>query len=316
MASLIINQTNLYKNEIVFSNQTRARFKIIYEKAEHVWSYLGKMMILTRHLLNATSKSCQLLTVCGKDFPGKAVEITTRLKLFSIVSVPFSLTSLKSISAEIFKSFLVKDIESVTLSSLSFTIITIDLFDSMTTFVNATLAVSAHEPIASLSALSLPFGFGMSGLGIVSRIIQISKACQVYKSIRSIRKESLEAFLEKKLDVTATQARIVTLLRKHTLRTIPVEIGLKLQKLYDLLANNRSEALTDQEMDKISQILDEIQDRLKKKFIIEGLGTTANTLIILALFMFCWGSLSAVPFVFLATSFFIRISSLTYQDLT
>src|ERR1700733_10555048 len=152
-------------NEFLIRTQICTRLKKFYERADHVWSYLGKIIILTRHLLNAASKSCQLISLLEKNLPGKIRIITTRLKLFSIVSIPFSLISLKSISEKIFKNFLINNKEGVVLSSLSFTIIVIDVFDSTSTFVNTVLDLSNRTPIVSLPALVLPFSFAMTELG-------------------------------------------------------------------------------------------------------------------------------------------------------
>ncbi|MFA6916143.1 MAG: hypothetical protein WC222_07080 [Parachlamydiales bacterium] len=316
MHSLTVHQTNLDRNEFFFQNQISTEIKRIYGKADQVWSYLGKIIILTRHLLNAASKSCQLICLLGKDLPERIKKTTTRLKLFSIVSIPFSLISLKSISEKIFKNYLINNKEDVVLGSLSFTIITIDIFDSITTFVNTVLDLSARSPIASLSALGLPFGLAMSGLGTISRIIQIAKTYQVSGSVSDVRIEMFEAFLEKKLGVNEIQAKIAAPLTEKTLKAIPGEIELQLHKLYDLITKDRTETFTDPQISEISQILDDIQAKLKKKYIIEGLGIFANTLIISALCLFCLGSLSSMPFLLLASSFFTRIFSLTYQDLT
>lgn len=277
MHSLTVHQTNLNGNECFFQTQTCARLKKNYEKADHVWSYLGKITILTRHLLNAASKSCQLISLLGKDLPERIKKTTTRLKLFSIVSIPFSLISLKSISEKIFKNFLINNKEDVVLGSLSFAIIVIDVFDSITTFVNTVLDLSERAPIASLSALGLHFGFAMSGLGTISRIIQVSKTYQVHRSVSDIRKEMLEAFLEKNLGINEMQAKIAAPLTEKILKAIPGEIELKLGKLYDLITTDRTETFTDQQISEISQILDDIQAKLKKKCIIEGLGIFANT---------------------------------------
>jgi hypothetical protein len=300
-------ETYLNKNEAFFH---------IFKKADHLWSYLGKILILTRHLLNASSTNSHLISILGKNLPEKIKITTTRLKLFSIVGIPFSVVSLKSVSEKISKSYLLNDKEGVVLGSLSFTIIVIDVFDSLTTFVNTTLALSSRPPLARLSALGIPFGFAMAGLGTVFRITQVAKACGIHASLKAVRREMLRDFLEKKLDVTERQTKAAAALVEKNFRAIPGEIELKLQQLYSLITLERKEIFADHEIKEISQLLDDIQDKLKRKFIIEGLGIFANSLIMSALYLFCLGSLSSVPFWFLASSFFIRISSLTYLDLT
>lgn len=307
--TISLDSLNLYP-----TIQVKTNLKKIYQKADYTWSYLGKVIILTRHLLNAASKSCQLISLLGNDLPERVKKTTTHLKLFSIVGIPFSLNSLKSTSEKIFKNYQANDKEGVLLSSLSFTIVAIDLFDSTTTFVNTALELSARAPIASLSALGLPLGFAMSGLGTLSRIIQVAKACHVYRSVANVRKEMLEVFLDKQLSINQIQAKIAAPLTEKTLKTISGEIELKLRKLHGLINGDKSEPFTDKQKNEISQILDDIQGDMKKKLVIEGMGIFANTLTISALYLFCLGSASSTPFLLLASSFSMRISSLLYQD--
>lgn len=311
-----IHQATTNENNFFLNNQFSTKLKKIHEIADHTWSYLGKVIIFTRHLLNAASKNCHLISLLGKDLPQRIAKTILRLKLFSILSVPLSLASLKSTSEKIFKNFLINDKEGIALSSLTFTITAIDVLDSISTFVNTVLNLWSRPSIASLSALGLPFGFAMSGLGIVSRIIQVAKTHQVSKSVSDIRKEMLKTLLENKLGITEMQAITKTHLTEKSLKAIPGEIEFKLRELYGLISADRIQRFTVQEMNEISQLLDNIQAQLKKKFIIEGVGIFANTLIISALFLFCLGSLSATPFLILASSFFIRIFSLIYQDST
>ncbi|MCE2982220.1 MAG: hypothetical protein LW832_01515 [Parachlamydia sp.] len=308
---LISNNSRNF-NEYLFPSTTN--LKGIYAKTEYFWSYLGKIVLLTRHLLNATSRSSRLVPMLGDNFPQKVVKMTTRLKLFSIVGVPFSLVSLKSISEKIFKSYSLNDKEAVALGSLAFTITSIDAFDSTATFANTVLLLSARSPIARLSALGMPCGFAMTGLGIISRIGHIAQSCRIYYSLSDIRKKMLEAYLEEQLGINERQALLAAPFTEKTFRAAPGEVEVKLRQLYNLITAHRTERLTDQEKNEISHILDAIQTLLKKKVFLDGLGISANCLSLSALCLFCLGSLNSTPFWLLSGSFFIRISSLMVQE--
>ena len=81
---------------------------------------------------------------------------------------------------KIFMAFKTNDKEAIALGGLSFTIIAVDIFDSAATFINAFLPTISLLPIVTLAATGLPLGFIISGLGTVSRTIQIAKALNLY----------------------------------------------------------------------------------------------------------------------------------------
>jgi hypothetical protein len=154
---------------------------VSYATCEHLWSYLGKISLLARSILNAAARSCSIIAMAGSHFPDVVKDITNQLKLLSIVSLPFSVVDIHSAAGKIFAGFLAKDAEGSVLSALSFTIIAADIVDSVATFINAALVLSSANPIALFSAIGLPLGFTMVGLGIISRTIQIAKDSNLYR---------------------------------------------------------------------------------------------------------------------------------------
>lgn len=309
MNSFFNLRQEIYRNDFYVKNQISEKMQRIYTKSEHGWSYLGKIITLIRHLLNIAGKSCSLISLIGKDLPLKVKVITTRLKLFSVVGIPFSLVSLKNISKKMHKNYLLQDSNGMMLSSLSFAINSLDVLDSSATFVNTTLSILEKAPIQSLAAIGMPFGFAMSGLGLVSRGIQIKKIWQVNGSVQKVRKE-LKACLETNV---SAKSDIAASLQPNVLQIIPGEIEKKLRKIYTLITTNTN--WNDDKLSQVQQMLDDVQAALKKKFVIESLGSSANILIFSALYLFCIGSASSLPFLLLASAFSIRISSLVYQDL-
>src|SRR5438132_56509 len=83
---------------------TRSLPRRLINHFEHSWSYLGKMALLSRHLLNISIKTCHRFTLSCHGLSEKVTRIITRIKLLSIVGVPFSLVSLQSTAQKIIKS--------------------------------------------------------------------------------------------------------------------------------------------------------------------------------------------------------------------
>ena len=67
--------------------------KRVYDTSEHAWSYLGKGLHITRHLLNAGLKTCHRVTLFLHNNECKVVKVITRMKLLTVISIPFTCNS-------------------------------------------------------------------------------------------------------------------------------------------------------------------------------------------------------------------------------
>ena len=319
------------------------RFRLIsYEKSEHVWSYVGKIAIITRNLLNAAANNCRNVLNVSKDFPAQVKNITTHMKLLSIVGIPFSLVDLKSNVQKVLKSFLLNDKEGVVLGSLSLSIIAADAFDSLTTFINTALTVASLNPIKAFSTISLPMAFAMSGLGVVSRTVQIAKSVMLYKNIRQYslnslnsekykNKISLKNFVEEKIGIDAKSKlnelpsvlmeleKIQAQKKAALLRHAPIEVLKELEGLLEMFAleinHDPHPELSHDKSEKILAVLKKIQFHLQKKIKIDALGILANLVIIAALVLLSIGTGGALPFLLLFGGFATRLVALAYKDL-
>lgn len=267
-------------------------FKKIFDACDHGWNYAGKAVALTRHSLNFSIK-----TVVEKcDLHEKISGVATKLKFFSIVSVPFSIASAISTFQKIIKSFQLKDFEGIALASLSFTVINLDIFDSITTFINTGLLVAYNAPLEFISILGMPVTFALIGLGSCSRIIQMVKTHNLGKNLfeEVLSKKSnessdvdllpaaLKEFLEKKLEVKETDPEYLDLIknmekaddRKKVLKNLvekkkaalqrssTPEVVKKFERLFELV---KSDTIDDDVTKEISDLLDEIVSNLKKR---------------------------------------------------
>ncbi|MFI5344635.1 MAG: hypothetical protein ACHQUC_10510 [Chlamydiales bacterium] len=316
--------------------------RITFKQLEHIWSYVGKIVLISRNLLNAAARSPCILSLVSENFPHKIKNITTRMKLFSIVSVPFSLADINATSQKILKSFSMDDKEGVALGLLSLAIIAADAFDSLTTFINAALTIAGIDPIKLISSIDLPVAFAIAGMGTLSRTIQIAKTYSLYRKINSeiLQKPDgenrtiLKKFLKRTLGVDqvkkltksielsqinqTTGANIEKFKEKMKaaiLRAAPNEAVLELERLLDTLKSSKIEPCTNEETKNRIDSLNKIQELLRKKMRVDALGIFANVTVLSALRLFYIGIATTLPFLLLASAFSVRIVSLVYQDL-
>jgi len=308
---------------------------------ERFWSYGGKLSMLTRNLLNAMIRTPYIVCLAGVNSADSMKSTVIHMKLLSIVSVPFSLVDMKALIKKISNSFMINDQEGAALSSLSFAITAGDAVDSVSTFVNSVLTVSARASIGILSAIALPLGLSISVTGTFSRTIQIVKTFSLYQRIhisnfsedkyrnKALFKQGLEEGLgiseEQRLidllsfgpmtqDILDSVERLKEKKKSIILRSIPKEAKEDFEKIFKLLGAEGAEVLTDNELELALESLKNIQSHLEKKMTVGALGLLANLTVISALVLFSIGTAGARPFVLMAMAFVIRLISLIYQD--
>ena len=268
---------------------------------ERPWSYLGKVAILARHMMNAFAK----------EHP-QVKAIVTPMKLLSIVSVPFTLLNIKSVAKGLFKSIQLGDAEGAYMSTLSLTIMAADIIDSAATFTNTTLTLASQRTIQILSTIGLPLAASITTLGTVSRTIKITKSFFLYLEIANLNSpEEVKRFLDKRFQSAHDIGRANAKKQNELLRAAPQEALAELRKLYSLLKKPEERC-----MPEITKSIDRVQDILIKKMQIELLGILANIVVMSALTLFALATGGSLPFFLLATGFSIRIAAQFYQDYT
>jgi hypothetical protein len=272
----------------------------LYRKSEHAWSYLGKIVLLSRHLLNATVKTCHRLTLSCHQLDTKVVAAIVRLKLLSIVGVPFTLFDMRATAGKIFKSLQAKDAEGVALGSLSFVVMSGDVVDSLATFINAVCGVAANTSVPLLSAIGMPLAFGLVGLGSLSRTIQMAKTYALYKNLKGQDLQELWKLKEKS--------------REALLRSAPAPVVAEIEKLLALLQPGKQ--LTVEEAQELLKGLDRIRLKLMKKMGIDVANLVANLLTFVGLSLFFTPLPPVAPFIFLAASLGLKLATLAFQDLS
>lgn len=311
-----------------------------YSNCETVWSYFGKINLITRNLMNASARNIHILAIAGKNYVCTIRNITTHMKLFALASVIFSWNDVSSVAKKVFNGITHKDREGIILGSISFTVIAADIIDSLTTFWNSASTILTTQPIALFSAIGLPLAYTMSTLGAVSRTIQIAKAHSLYSQInqqilskKSLDKNHMKEFLETVLgkneemksllnlkpeQLTSEKRKRLEILKEKSkatiLRSAPAAAVKDLEQLLNYFENTTNEVFSKEHMETIVKSLENVQLELKKKMKNDALGLFASVLSFTAATLFLLGSVSFWPFLILATAFSIRLASVIYQN--
>lgn len=309
------------------SFQTLSRkSKIVIEKCESVWSYLGKTMVFTRHVLNVVLKNSYRFTVGCKNFDNRITSAIAHLKVFSIVGVPFSLMAIPNTAQKIFKNIQSNDKEGAALTSLSLVVITADIMDSMSTIINASLTLASKVPLEILSTIGLPLAFTVVGLGSLLRSVQLAKTYLFYRNLKkevfsnidptSLNHKEVEdllwKYLNKNLGNDEQTPSLKNLKKAKLLREAPAVAVEKFEEIIDLL--KKYQELNVEQIENILETLDQIDLKFKQKMSIEIGNLIANALTFIGLCLFFAVVPAGLSFIFFAVAVVIRIALLAYQN--
>lgn len=290
----------------------------VYRASEKIWSYAGKSLVVARNLLNGALRTCYWISSSAPSTIGKIQTVITQSKIFSIIGVPFHAVSIAALSGKIGNSFTVNDLEGIFLGILSSSILLLDAVDSLTTSVNAATQTFASTSIQWMSAIGLPIGFGIVGLGSISRGIRLYNLNQFCRSLEQATfmkgtlspqelRSSLSRFLKENLNLGDKLKE--TALERHTNRAT-VELLKDLQASLEQIGD-----LNDSQADAILKTLRQIDVSLRKEMLVQGCYVTTNILMFTALCLFLLAPpSSAVPFFLLAASWSTRLILQGYQD--
>lgn len=292
-----------------------------FKSCEHAWGYLGKSLLATRHFMNATARSARLFAI-GSRGVQRIQKAVTGLKLFAIVSVPFNIAAIPSQMAKVGKHIHVKDGEGVVLASLSFSLIATDIFDSLTTFVNAVLQTFS-KPIPSwLSSLGMPIAVSMVTMGSIARRIRLIRLKEFHSDLecKLIQKMSsgqlsaeelqqvLKAYLESNIglgEVGQQAAFHVERLEAIAERQSNTRVLALLKELKTYIQPDR--ALKEEDVSRITSVIQEMEKALRTEMGSQWAYLFTNLLNAMALTLFHISILPPLPFILLGVSTCLRL---------
>ena len=202
-------------------------------KLDSLWSYSSKMVFVTRQVLNFSAKSLKYVYKEIKLVSELVDGVVTKLKIFSIISVPFSVASLPSLTRSIIKNIKWKDVEGTALALLTITVVLSDTFDNITTFANALLKTIGQTTLEWVGTIALPLAYFMVIGGSISRFYKIHH-------IRLLNNE-LTKLQNKEIDVPTFLKRIGYEEDEKALGKLERKIGSELLELVKQIKSLQSE---------------------------------------------------------------------------
>lgn len=303
---------------------------------EKSWKYVGKTILISRHLLNASLRSCRWIALgCKEETSQKIKTIIIRLKLFAFISVSISASAIPAQIKKLSKNLYFKDREGISLSTLSLTLLATDTFDCLTVFVNALLQTFSHPPLPWVSTLGMPMALSILGMGSLSRGIRLYHLNHFLKRLNgeviakvdqgNLNSKEVEAliaaFIQSNLGVKASNVCFKTELRSEVqqLKEMILErhANEKTISLVHSLAQliNKSDHLTLKQTAHILKILQKIHETLEREITFHSGYLFTNLVSFTALMLFSVPAFPMLPFLLLASSLALRIGLQIYQDI-
>jgi hypothetical protein len=306
----------------------------VFMQLDTAWEYVGKSIRLTRNLLNATMRTIRWIYSECKDIEPRIQKVVDRLKLFSIVSVPLTISKIPEQIRKIGKSIQLKDREGVLLSTLSVTVLAVDGFDSLMLFVNAILLKFSYASIGWISAIGTPMTLSVVGIGSISRGIRLIHLLNFLRDIdrklitliknKNLSPEELRSvlndFLESRLGSAADRSR-----RKQELKSEIEELKEAvlerntnaktvslLNSLMRLLEAN--ETLSEDHATEILHHIEEIVQSLTHEKIFKTGYLISNMITIIGLILLFVPIFPPLPYILLALSLALQLSLQFYHD--
>ena len=305
-----------------------------HKSVDNIWNYLGKTIQLSRHGMNAIVNNSIWKELGRKSADIRIKDAIIRLKLFSIVNVPLNIPSIISQVNKLWSSIQWHDNEGILLSTLAITVLAGDIFDAITTFVNALLQTLSHVPIVWISIMGIPLGLSLLGINTVSRCV---KLYHLSKFLTELNKElidkmennelvpeelqsALTKFLESKLGANLDKNSLANELRsqikqcneaileRHTnSKTVKL-----LESLKQLIQPNQG--FTEANTTAILGILKEIKSSIHQELGLQTSFLFAYALSATGLVMLLMAAPVTLPFIILGSSVLLRLAVQIYQD--
>jgi hypothetical protein len=291
---------------------------ILYQAAEQAWGYAGKSLIISRNIMNAGLRSGLWSSLGGTGTVLKIQTAITRSRLFSIINLPFNSVSISAQAAKIKQSLGRSDNEGLGLGLLTLAILIGDSIDSLATVANAALDTFFSTTSPLISAIGLPLGFAINGMGSISRGIRLYHLEQARRGLENERfmksgsimkpeeiRSSVSTYLNG-LGLNDPNQRIV--LERHTTSGA----ANLLKELNDSL--NQDAVFDEKRAAKVLETLHQINGSLRKEITVQTAYAVTNLLIFTSLCLMLASVTLELPFILLAVSWSARLILQVYQD--
>lgn len=300
MASLSIQSKPLTAEQSILPEQCelKAACTKVWNGVQEVWGGLEKAFGVAKNSINFT---LQISPMPESQAAGLKKGIYG-MKLFAILNLPFNAVAIPGVAKDIFECIKLGDIEGALLSSMTFTILAADMFDSFSDVVNSSLLLSGEAALGGvIAAVGLPVVMGMIGLQAISKGVRLWNLCSFDSELEQLStdRRTVLDFLEDKLGR----------LSRKTNRDLDAQTVTLLQQLKDKLV--KSEDIKSEE---IKKDLEQIRTSLNKDKKTTKWALAAFIIMFVAFTLFFTAVPMAVAFAMLTVGFMIRLGIWAHQN--
>lgn len=288
------------------------------QQAKRSWGYLEKMIVITRLLLTAAARNFMIVSFVGRCFPQKIEKMTTEMKLFSAISLPFNMANLSEAVQNYFHSFQLRDQEGLAFETISLARGVATAYDNLNAFVNALILLS-RSSLKLMPTISTPINLLLTTLGTATIYSKLEKTSELHKALnQDLNSKNKEEYLSTLREVLKRYVAIekpklknannlflsdlLELKKIELLRFVPKEALPELKKLLDLIDQRIEEKpISDASFEKIMPHLKKILGELEKRMKLDTISLFAHLFFITAFMLFLAGYAAALPFVLISS---------------
>jgi hypothetical protein len=324
---------------IYTSDETGKRF---YALSDRLTIYGSRISSFTRSLLQTSLKIISPYTLGGRNLEGRVSHYSTRLKLLNALRIPFNAANVPAEAAKIGRTYASGDRKGMALTTLSFSILALDLADGLGTFVNTALAMGSYPVSSLIASTGTPLGLTISGMATLSRTIHIISTLRFARRLNSESSnyDQLSATLREKLNISNEEIEMFIKLRRNvdvkmenlsaeeiarareliqSKKNLAMRYAAPLGVVEDLKNLERLISKCDRSSEvskrQVEGCLNKILFKLKEKMTLDVAQSIANILIFIGLLLFLASVPPVLPFILISSSYAIRLSLLAYEDL-
>lgn len=305
----VVSQQNNSLTSVSLKAKMKRAGHLVLKGVQDTWGGLEKAFGIAKNGLNVRLQLRNWYPMRATDAAGILKGIQG-MKLFTGLNFPLNAIELPRTAKEIAESVKLKDKEGAILGSMTFAVLVTDMYDAVTTAVNASLVLSSRPALGGVVAvLGTPLVMGMVGVNAIKKTVQLWNIRKLEKEIECLIKgeatdkspeefrKTLLEFLNQKLNVQGRKTK------RDTDSTTVSQLEALKRKI------ESKEKLEQQDIIEIGKAVRDIRASIKyvKKSAAWVLG--AFSVMFVAFSLFYSTIPLAIPFTMLALAFIVRFAA-------
>lgn len=300
--SLIAEKNSLISLEFSYNKNKNTSILESFPVNRQNWAYLGKIFLSARHYINAALRTKILGNLDGVA-KSNVVKGINQLKLFNVVTFMYSLDGVKTAADNFFRSLEIGSKEAIALTALTFTLLTVDMVDTLNTIYTGVLYLGELGASQLAASLDLPLATTLSVLGMLVKGIQVYKEVQLKNQINDLAKNSSNNFQNLRnflIDMIGDNDES-SISRENKMSALKRFLSPEIIEEMRLVVKGCH----------VERNLPNLVQRINNKIVFDALNGFASFLVLGAVVSFTATVPAALPFIFLGTSMVVRIAALS-----